>query len=488
MKLLLDTNVFIPLEPGCRADLEPTTPHAMELFRTAQQINATVYLHPLQRQEIAQDLDCSRREMRSRDIEKYLELTNPPQPGEDVLAACGNPTPDSNDWIDAQLIAALQRDLVHVLVTEDKRVHKRCARLALAPRCRTIAEALALLLDELPVEPTPPPAVECLKAHQLDDTDPIFTGLRADYPGFDDWLQKCRLGGRTCWVIELPGKPTYAGVAIVKREDREWPDAHDPTLKICTFKIAEDAQGIKLGELLLKTIFDYAFSNDYATLFVEAYPKHAPLLHLLDCFGFQKTREKTTEELELRKLLKPYGDVSSLTAFAYHKKFGPHRVKVDGAGMFVVPIEPRFHEMLFPELQKQMELFAGTASVGNSIRKAYICNSSTTQIEQGSLLLFYRSHDTQEVSAVGVVEEVLRTSDAQKLAAFTRKRTVYTQPDIEAKTIDRTAVGILFRYAPVLRHNLALADLLAAGVFVTPPRSIQRVREEAIPWIQQQMK
>lgn len=488
MKLLIDTNVLIPLEPGSKTDLEPMTSAATDLFRTAQQIGATLYLHPIQRSDIEQDKDLDRRALRLRLIEKYLQLPNPPIPAPTLLAECGSPVPGTNGWIDAHLIAALQRGLIDVLVTQDQGIHKRCVRLSLTDRCQTIPQAVARLQDELSAEPAPPPAVQSLVAHELNDADPIFTSFRDDYPGFDDWLAKCRREHRQCWIVKLPGRPSYAGVCIVNRENRSWPDAHSPVLKVCTFKIADDVVGMKLGELLLRTVFDYAFGNRFGTLFIETFPKHAVLIHLLECFGFHKSFDKPNGELELRKRLLPWGDISLLGSFEFHRQFGPHRIKLTGAKIFVVPIEPRFHAMLFPDLQKQMTLFAGTESYGNTIRKAYLCNSGITKLESGSVLLFYRSQDTQEISAVGIVEETLRASDADELARFAGKRTVYERRDLEAKTSQGETLGILFRYAPVLNDNIPLTELVQAGVLKAAPQSIQQLKEEAVSWIQTRLK
>ena len=130
----------------------------------------------------------------------------------------------------------------------------------------------------------------------------------------------------------------------------------------------------------------------------------------------------------------------------------------------------------------------GTESYGNTIRKAYLCNSGIRRLEPGSVLLFYRSHDTQRIDAVGIVEETLATQDAEVLARFARKRTVYERRDIEAKTSQGEALGILFRYAPVLSDNLALTELLQAGVLKAAPQSIQQLKEEAVSWIQTRLK
>lgn len=488
MKLLIDTNVLIPLEPGSTKDLEPMTSVAADLVRTAQQIGATVYLHPIQRKDIEQDKDPDRQALRLRLIEKYPQLPNPPVPSAELLADIGNSSQGTNGWIDAHLIAALDRDLVDLLVTQDQGIYKRCVRRSLELRCRTISQALARLQDELPVEASEPPAVKRLVAHELNDADPIFASFRGDYPTFDDWLAKCRREHRQCWIITLPGRADYAGICIVARQDRLWQDAHDPTLKICTFKIADDVRGMKLGELMLKTVFDHAIANKIATLFIESFPKYVHLMDLIECFGFHKSGDKSDGQVEMRKRLSPWGDVSGLTPFEFHRQFGPHQIKLDDANVFVVPIEPRFHAMLFPDLQKQLNLFPGTESFGNTIRKAYLCNAVITKLEAGSVLLFYRSHDAQHIDAVGVVEETLRTRDAVSLAQFARKRTVYEPTDIEAKTTQGAALGILFRYAPVLRDKITLKELVDAGVLKAAPQSIQQLKEEGVSWIQTRLK
>lgn len=82
MKLLIDTNVLIPLEPGSKTDVEPMTSLATDL----QQVGATLYLHPIQRSDIEQDKDHDRRALRLRLIEKYLQLPSPPVPSPMLLA------------------------------------------------------------------------------------------------------------------------------------------------------------------------------------------------------------------------------------------------------------------------------------------------------------------------------------------------------------------------------------------------------------------
>jgi L-amino acid N-acyltransferase YncA len=384
----------------------------------------------------------------------------------------------------------LEGDLIDILVTEDREIHRACRRLNLDSRCHSLVAALEVVEDELPIVPSPPPAVRGCLAHELDAGDPIFDSLRVDYSGLDTWLAKCRREHRQCWVVNLPGRVTHAGVCIVNREDRHWPDASDPTLKICTFKIADDVAGMKLGELLLRAVFEYAHANGFATLFVEVFPKHGGLLKMLRCFGFEQHGHKRTgsQELVLRKISEPPSGAGALDPAEYHRLYGPYHIRLEGCRVFVVPIEPRYHSLLFPHLENQASLFPGTESCGNTIRKVYICNSGTTKIRPGDLLLFYRSRERKGITALGVVEETIRTREAKKLARFATKRTVYQGPEIEAKTCGREALGILFREAPILEDTVRIEELTKAGLLLRIPQSITELKAASLKWIRTHLK
>ncbi len=58
---------------------------------------------------------------------------------------------------------------------------------------------------------------------------------------------------------------------------------------MCTFKVRDEYQGEKFGELLLKQVLWFAQRNKYDLTYVTAYPKHAFLIDLLDYYGFRQT-------------------------------------------------------------------------------------------------------------------------------------------------------------------------------------------------------
>ena len=123
----------------------------------------------------------------------------------------------TNDWVDHQLLAALEADAIDVLITEDRSLIRKAVQLGLRDRINTVAEALSFLQDLFDKVPSPPPSISPVRSYSLNEADPIFCSLYDDYPGFDDWLQKCKRKHRLAWIIEGYG-PYYAGLCIVKHE------------------------------------------------------------------------------------------------------------------------------------------------------------------------------------------------------------------------------------------------------------------------------
>lgn len=191
-------------------------------------------------------------------------------------------------------------------------------------------------------------------------------------------------------------------------------------MKTCSLKVAEERQGRRYRELLLKTLFLYLFENGYDHAFVTVFERHAGLISLLEDFGFRRRDPDTAlGELVYVKALRPTSEQrQAMTSLDYHIEFGPPAVKLVEGEVFLVPIQRHYHTMLFadaepqsePELQLQLEL--GLPPIepkpfGNALRKAYLSNSPSRRLVPGATLLFYRSGDQRGVTCVGVVEDTL---------------------------------------------------------------------------------
>ena len=105
-------------------------------------------------------------------------------------------------------------------------------------------------------------------------------------------LTKCRKEHRDCWTLEVEG--AIAGVAIRKEETHAEAGTQGvgpKILKLCTFKVRDEFQGEKFGELLLKQIIWFSQRNNFNLIYVTTFPKHAALLELLAYYGFKRTKK-----------------------------------------------------------------------------------------------------------------------------------------------------------------------------------------------------
>ncbi|MGB4580949.1 MAG: hypothetical protein WBI91_03655 [Coriobacteriia bacterium] len=492
LTFLFDTNIFIPAEPTSPAGVEPLTAAIVELERSIQEHGDAIVVHPEMYRDIRRDADEERRRLRLILANKYARLRRPPPIPLSMLFEFGAVPEDSHDWIDHHLLGSVVENAVDFLVTEDVHLHRKAERMRVSQRVLRVSDALSLLDDLYRPEVVPPPAVTPVGGGQLDLADPIFDSLRVDYQGFDGWFRtRVQAENRDSWVVEgLAGG--YAGVCIVKEESPAESDLFGHTLKVCTFKVADEHGGFRYGESLLKVLFDYAEANGHEYLYLTVKPEKERLIDWLLEFGFEKAGPTTTGD-ELRLVKRRHFtevDLAEHDPYEFHVKFGPPAAKWYGVPAFIVPIVPRFQERLFPEApSQQTSLFSGHEAHGNGLRKAYLCRSTIRSIRRGDLLYFYRSQQNQGVTAVGVVEDVQAMSDPKAIVTFVGKRTLYSYEEVVAMADDggREVLAIDFRQAKVLIPPIAAEQLRQHGVLVAPPQHTQSIPEGGAEWIAKQV-
>ncbi len=486
MKLLIDTNVFIPLEPTSPSDQEALTGIAANLHKLVIEAGFQIYLHPSAKIDIEKDSDEARRSLRQLLLGKYLTLPDPPPISEELEAILGPATFETNDWVDHQLIAALYNDAADFLITEDRKLRNKARRLGLLKRVVTVTEAISLIEDFVERIPSPPPAVKALKAHALDANNIIFESFEKDYPGFKDWFRKCRLEHRQTWVINAK-ENRLAGFCIINQEQHPPKPLSGKVLKLCSFKVLDEFNGFRFGELLLKTVFEHAFKNKYKWVYSTIFEKYNKLIELFEDFGFSRLTDTTSlGEIILAKPLVPTAEKTELDALSYHIRYGPKYFKKD-VPWYVIPIQPLFANILFPEAVSQVALFSGTHAFGNSIRKAYLCNSKTKSIPEGSVILFYRSHIDRGLIAVGIVEETIRSSSRDEIVRVVGKRTVYNINEINS-LCQKPVLAILFRQAAIFSPEIPVIQLLQEKFFKRPPQSVMAlIKGEGLTWLQKEV-
>jgi len=217
------------------------------------------------------------------------------------------------------------------------------------------------------------------------------------------------------------------------------------SLKLCTFKVGEQIRGKKIGELFLKAAFRFATENRCENIFVHSNSEQIYLLELLNDFGFEQ-RGMYGSDIMLVKSHPIFPPATEMPALDYAKLYFPHFRQDVTVRKFLVPIQPRYHQILFPDLARQAQLFGGNSTAGNAIKQAYLCKAQTTQVRPGDVVLFYRTGDEKAVTTIGIEERYEVHESATNIMQLVSRRTVYSQKEIEAMASTPTKV-MLFRLA-----------------------------------------
>ena len=145
-------------------------------------------------------------------------------------------------------------------------------------------------------------------------------------------------------------------------------------------------------------------------------------------------------------------ETAHLSALDFNVRYGPLIARLTGVPTYVIPIRPHFADLLFPEAADQLSLpsVQELHPFGNSIRKAYLCRAQLGAVPSGSNLIFYRSATRRGAFAMGVAEGSLRSPNADEIAAYVGKRTVYRYQEIADMCEQGEVLAILFRQVGVL--------------------------------------
>lgn len=501
-KFLIDTNVVIGLEDSSPADARLT-----ELARKCSTHGVRLFVDSAVDDDIQRDRNAERRSVTLSKLARFERLEGTPYPDDAELARRYGAISSDNDLSDVRLLFCLEQGATDFLITQDIKLIKRAGRCLLASRVMSVEDALVWLRQTFEPTAVELPHVKEQEAYVLDRSHPIFDGLRNDYTGFDQWLEKCAREHRKCWAVMVGGD--LAGIVIRKDETRGDARIQSPgekILKLCTFKMASEFRGEKFGEHLLKQSLWFAQANRYDVVYLTAFANKEELISLLRSYGFSQTARQSNGELVFEKALL-YGDLDpggQEDLLDFDRKCYPRFYDGQRAAKYCVPIRGEYHKKLFPEIsfRKALPLFEWTDLAnelaatpdqeripGNCIRKVYLCRAKASSLTPGDLLFFYLSKDdeleaSQSITTVGIVENVSECDEANDLIRMTAKRSVFSRSELVAladpeggaqspvKVIDFLLVGHS-------RPTARLADLVSAGVFNgRPPQSIARLSED----------
>jgi hypothetical protein len=388
LRFLLDTNVLIPLHDSMIV-LEPSLTHFVRLCGAH---GHQLLYHPASVQDIQRDPNPERRARTLARLPQFTMLQAGP--------ACPWNTPNTspNDACDNEILWALQQNAAHALVTEDQGLHRKAKERGLSERVYFIQSAEDWLSRLHEPGTVILPNIEDVELHTLTPQlgQPFFTSVRASYPDFDAWFRRIAREGRRAWIYRPPGQAEIQAICIytVQTDEAVTDDGQvldGDALKLCTFKVGESVRGRKIGELFLRAAFKYATIHRCEHIFLHANPEQQEhLTALIEDFGFSQFGIYRGDAVFVKEQPRQPPAIR-MDAFEYVRRFYPHYMGGIDVEKFLVPIEPRFHRILFPDWQSPGQaLPAGHPQqhVGNAIKLAYLSHAPSRLPKAGDVVLF----------------------------------------------------------------------------------------------------
>lgn len=233
-----------------------------------------------------------------------------------------------------------------------------------------------------------------------------------------------------------------------------------------------------MGERLLYIAFDYCKKNNYDWVYLHTFgEEQKSLVGLCIEYGFSLLGSYGQDDVYIKPMkLKDEINCNDDSFIRFYPYF-PNNKFVQ---KYIIPIQPAYHEDLFPDysnmrgslFEKEQSFYS---SQGNTIKKAYLCHSKIKSIKRGDIVLFYRSNDRKSIQCMGIVEAVFFSSDINEVIPAIAKRTVYNFSDIKNILRSKTLV-ILFRYIG-LDKEISRATLIKANIKGNI-QSIRRISDE----------
>ncbi len=480
MRVLLDTNIIIESE-----DNVELSDSVQEFFRLSEKHKIGRCVHKKSVDDISKDTDPVRKNIILSKLDKYPRLDFDRAPDEDYRKVC-KATGNSHDLIDDYILFSVVKDAVDYLITEDRGIHSKALKLNINDRVFTTKEFCDFVKAEYELRfPPSLPTIEKIKLVDLDLSDKIFESLKEDYEDFEEWFKRKSREGREAWV-SFSGR-NLSSICIFDPSN----DFYKREMKICTFKIANFIQGIKLGELLLRAAIRFACINKKENIYIEVRQEEDKeyLINWLESFGFQKDGVKPRKDPgEINELIMfkemtpvPKKKIGKKDIVKIDLEHFPYFIKPPYVQAFFVPIKPEYAQILFPELELQKEIpgLERLAPCGRAIRKAYVCKTPTKGIRRGDLIFFYESERGKSIVASAFIEDVIASKKGEEILRFIGKRSVYSKEQIESEFADGTsritAVKFIYCEGFPLERRVPIDKLKREGVLKGVPQSFYNI-------------
>ena len=458
MKALLDTNIIIHREANTVVSQDVGI-----LYRWLERGKYTKCIHSATIEEIKLQEEV-------RKISEEMDVTE-------------------NDTTDTLLLNEVFVGRVNILITEDKKIHRKAAELNLSDSVYTIDAFLEKVFAEHPdLVDYKVLNVQKLQFGRINLNDTFFDSLKEDYPGFDKWFIKKY--DDEAYITVNSNNGMLLSFLYLKIEGVEEDYSNiDPVLppkkrlKIGTFKVINN--GFRLGERFLKIIFDNALKNHVEEIYVTIFDKRDEqrrLIDLLEQWGFVFWGMKNGERVYVRDFL-PRFDVNSLRAVYPY-------VSVD-QDAYLVPIYPDYHTELLPDSILNTESpaeFVEDFPHRNGIGKVYVSRALPPNPNKGDVLVFYRTggYYRSVVTTIGIVEEIRRGFvDEDDFVRYCRKGSVFPEKELRAMWQYRNdkPFVVKFLYVYSFPHRINMKELIDLNVLAginDAPRGFKRITKEQL--------
>lgn len=485
MRALLDTNIVIHREASTVVNQDIGT-----LFKWLDKVKYEKCVHPITIEELQKHSDQKKLDTLNIKLQSYSLLkTIAPLAGE-VHAVSLEIDCNKNDRNDTRLLNEVFQERVDILVSEDKKIHKKAAHLGIQDQVYCIDGFLEKVVSEHP-KLIDYNVLSVTKKHfgDIDLQASFFDSLRQNYSGFDRWFLK--KSDEVAYVTHNKNRILSFLYVKVEDETENYSDITPPLprkrrLKVGTFKVISN--GLRLGERFMKIIFDNALKSRVDEIYVTIFDKNDEqkrLIDLLIAWGFAQHGTKKTptgDELVFIRNFSP-------TFTSKNPKLSYPFISVDQQ-IFLCPIYPSYHTELFPDSILTTESpfdFQENQPHRNALSKVYISRSINRHLCPGDLIVFYRTggYHKSVVTTVGIVESIF--DDLQNEDEFVlkcRKRSVFSDEELKThwnyKRYNRPfIVNFLYAYSFPKRPNLA--KLIELGVITdveSAPRGFESITKE----------
>jgi hypothetical protein len=479
--ILIDTNIIIGLEDNVQI-----SPVFSEFIQYSISNNYMICYHPICLYDIHQDKDTIRRDIILSKFKKYKELENPANLSFSFSTKIGQK--NRNDKVDNCQLYQVYKGYVALFVTEDVGILKKASRINLGNKVLSITDALEFIKKKFEFKIPSHPNIVSSSVRDIEHFEavPFFNSLKSDYKEFSQWFSKCMRENRKCYYLTIDNKLSALLIYnLEKPNQHRIPEIYEDCLKMCSFKINENAFVLKIGELFLNKMLQLCIERNIKYLYLTVLEKYKFLIALLKKYGFKKRLFRpeggTTEKLLIKDLNKEKIPKKDYNKFVSHP-FYCDNLKYN---KYIIPIVPEFYNTLFKDSNLRERSLFDIINVkdeiqGNSIEKAYICSKARKGMKTGDILFFYASRKSKSIHPVGILKETIQTKSFEKLSSKVRGKTVFSEHDLRIifKELKQNVNILIFRLIYYLENPIYWDRLKTLKSSSTKFISITKLSEE----------